>query len=144
MTHEDWSDAVPNEPLLAESRRHRVQHDGHVTEERPAIPQPYSHRAIVGISAALCLTLVLGAGSWGAFSVVATRTVEDILCQQHYGRVVVGGPEEPIDEQMCKIESIQKDLAFIFAATATVRSLTGTSEVGRVATEQTNDAQGSS
>lgn len=47
-----------------------------------------------------------------------TRIFEDILCRQYYGQIQVH--DEPISEDMCKIDAIQSKLAYLFAIQASL------------------------
>ncbi|KAI1103050.1 MFS general substrate transporter [Jackrogersella minutella] len=42
-----------------------------------------------------------------------TRIFEDILCHEYYGKAP--GSDDPIDEELCKVDAVQSSLAYLFA-----------------------------
>ncbi|KAI0404698.1 major facilitator superfamily domain-containing protein [Xylaria palmicola] len=75
-----------------------------------AAPKVRRHGGIVAI---LCAVLFVASSSGGFHNMSATRIFEDILCRRYYGRV--RGDGQPIDEEMCKVDAIQSELAYLFA-----------------------------
>ncbi|KAI1752196.1 major facilitator superfamily domain-containing protein [Xylaria castorea] len=58
----------------------------------------------------------------GFFELPFTRLIEDLICHDYYD---VKSSTQPIDESLCKEDSIQKDLAYILAVQATLYSIVG-------------------
>lgn len=59
---------------------------------------------------------LLASAAGGFLSIPVTRLIEDALCREYYSEMDVGlARGEPIDEELCKTESIQSNLAFILA-----------------------------
>lgn len=86
----------------------------HHNHERLHVPHaPTSHSSSATTLNLICGVLFLAASATGLVNVPLTKLVEDAVCRQHYGRPA----SEDIDEQLCKLETIQSDVAFIFART---------------------------
>ena len=49
------------------------------------------------------------------------RLVEDAICHVHYGKPLA----EPIEERMCKVEGVQKELALLGGISAMLNSVVG-------------------
>lgn len=77
------------------------------------VPQAHEKTTIVNL---LCLIILLGAGAGGFLQIPQARLIEDILCHEYYGRAQ--SLNVPIDEKLCKVESIQGELAYILAITS--------------------------
>ncbi|KAI0856976.1 major facilitator superfamily domain-containing protein [Xylaria cubensis] len=58
----------------------------------------------------------------GFFELPFTRLIEDLICRDYYN---VKSSTQPIDESLCKEDSIQKDLAYILAVQSTLYSIVG-------------------
>ncbi|KAI1353636.1 major facilitator superfamily domain-containing protein [Xylaria sp. FL0043] len=61
----------------------------------------------------LCVVIFVGSASSGFQNMPMTRIFEDILCRQYYDQI--HSHNEPIDEDMCKVDAIQSKLAYLFA-----------------------------
>lgn len=59
------------------------------------------------------LANLLASSAGGFFTIPMTRLIEDALCRQHYGEAQ--NLDTPIDERLCKDQSIQSRLSFIIA-----------------------------
>jgi hypothetical protein len=79
--------------------------------ERPHVPHTAPSHSNTTILNLICGVLFLAASATGLVNVPLTKLVEDAVCRQYYGRPA----SEDIDEQLCKLETIQSDVAFIFA-----------------------------
>ena len=75
-----------------------------------AVPRAQEPSTIVFI---LCLSIFLSSASGGFQNMPMTRIFEDILCRQYYDQI--HSHNEPIDEEMCKVDAIQSRLAYLFA-----------------------------
>jgi hypothetical protein len=78
----------------------------------------------------LCAVLLLITASTGFYIIPMTRIVENVLCLQYYREHplpegIVGVPilSGPIDEKLCKVESIQAKVAFVFSTIDSVSSV---------------------
>ncbi len=49
------------------------------------------------------------------------RLVEDAVCHLHYGKPL----SEPIEERLCKIDEVQKELAYLGGLSAMINSIVG-------------------
>ncbi|TRX94951.1 hypothetical protein FHL15_004036 [Xylaria flabelliformis] len=58
----------------------------------------------------------------GFFELPFTRLIEDLICRDYYN---MQSSTQPIDESLCKEDSIQKDLAYILAVQSTLYSIVG-------------------
>ncbi|KAI0537467.1 major facilitator superfamily domain-containing protein [Xylaria digitata] len=61
----------------------------------------------------LCIVIFVASASGGFQNMAMTRIFEDILCRQYYDQIHSHG--EPINEDMCKVDAIQSELAYLFA-----------------------------
>ncbi|KAI3342537.1 major facilitator superfamily domain-containing protein [Ustulina deusta] len=64
----------------------------------------------------LYMIVFVTSASGGFQNISMTRIFEDILCRQYYNR----SDNKPIDEDMCKINTIQSKLAYLFAIQASL------------------------
>ncbi|KAI0467216.1 major facilitator superfamily domain-containing protein [Xylaria cf. heliscus] len=60
--------------------------------------------------------------SSGFFDLPFTRLIEDLICHDYYD---VKSSTQPIDESLCKEDSIQKHLAYLLAVQSTLYSIVG-------------------
>ncbi|KAI1840122.1 hypothetical protein JX266_013665 [Neoarthrinium moseri] len=148
--HDISSDAIDTtterSPLL--SRQYPQHHDSRQDVETAQPPRPASrpgHRraapsiaSIAGslhvpkthnpqvILAIICVVVLIGSGSGGLFGIPMTRILEDRLCHEYYGRVRTHAElQEPIDEELCKVETIQSKLAYLFATASVLEAVVG-------------------
>ncbi|KAI1258694.1 major facilitator superfamily domain-containing protein [Xylariaceae sp. FL1019] len=80
-------------------------------------PRARSPNAIVAV---LCVSIFIGSASGGFLTIPMTRVFEDILCRQYYDQP--HRHEGPIDEEMCKVDTIQSRLAYLFAIMAALNA----------------------
>ncbi|KAI0870186.1 major facilitator superfamily domain-containing protein [Hypoxylon argillaceum] len=66
-----------------------------------------------GIVAILCIVIFVASAAGGFQNMSMTRIFEDILCRQYYDQL--RSNDEPISEDMCKVDAIQSKLAYLFA-----------------------------
>jgi hypothetical protein len=74
------------------------------------VPKAQSPGSIITI---LCIVIFIGSTSSGFQNMSMTRIFEDILCRQYYDKI--RSREEPINEDMCKVDAVQSELAYLFA-----------------------------
>lgn len=59
---------------------------------------------------------LLASASGGFLAIPTTRLIEDVLCREYYSELNIDLDRgAPIDEGLCKTESIQSNLSFILA-----------------------------
>jgi hypothetical protein len=81
------------------------------------IPKVHKNSTIVNI---LCLVMFMAASAGGFLGIPQARIIEDALCHEYYGKAK--SLDSPIDENLCKVESIQSNLAFILAVSLALSS----------------------
>ncbi|KAK8075202.1 major facilitator superfamily transporter [Apiospora hydei] len=84
------------------------------------VPKVHKGDTIVNL---LCGVLLVASSAGGFLSIPMTRLVEDAVCHKHYEQMQ--SVDSPIDESLCKLDSIQSKVAFIFAMYELVQSLAG-------------------
>lgn len=84
------------------------------------IPKVSSHKAILNL---LLLVNLMASSAGGLINIPQVRLTEDVLCHEYYGRM--SSLDVPIDEEMCKLEPIQSELAFILAVLSAFTAATG-------------------
>ncbi|KAK8061520.1 hypothetical protein PG994_007886 [Apiospora phragmitis] len=84
------------------------------------VPKVHKGDTIVNL---LCAVLLVASSAGGFLSIPMTRLVEDAVCHKHYEQMQ--SVDSPIDENLCKLDSIQSKVAFIFAMYELVQSLSG-------------------
>ncbi len=111
------SDATEATPLL----------DIDETPKPPHITSKWKFQATAPrtIVILISLLIVILATGGGLLIVPTTRLVEDILCHRFYGDIK--GLTGPIDEKLCKDDSIQSELAYITGMITTMEALAGRS-----------------
>ncbi|KAK4249186.1 general substrate transporter [Corynascus novoguineensis] len=130
-------DAIEGEPLLAgEEQRDSIDID--VREDRPVPDHGNSHQggskprrrgftariqaqkrnAIVAL---LTLLMFVVTTSGMLILVPIFRLVEDAVCHLHYDKA----KSEPIEERLCKVDPVQKELAFLGGIAAMVNTVVG-------------------
>lgn len=111
---------------MSNSRRHSS--DG-PTESSPLlgrgaphakIPKVHSNRTIVNL---LLLVNLMVSSAGGLVSIPQARLAEDVLCHEYYHQMA--SLDVPIDEDLCKLEPIQSELAVILAVSGTFAAVTG-------------------
>ncbi|KAG4434583.1 hypothetical protein IFR05_009939 [Cadophora sp. M221] len=103
------SEATPLLPEAQQTKRPYSTWRFHVTTPR-------------NIVLLLALNILILASAGGLTVVPQTRLLEDILCHRFYGDIK--GLSD-IDESMCKIDSIQSELAYINGLTTAVEAVVG-------------------
>ncbi|KAI1131399.1 major facilitator superfamily domain-containing protein [Nemania abortiva] len=102
-THSDGSSTLGKAPSIASSG--------------DAVPKARNPNSIVAI---LCLVIFVASAAGGFQSMSTTRIFEDILCRQYYDQL--RSSDEPISEDMCKVDAIQSKLAYLFAILASLNA----------------------
>lgn len=114
-------------PLLADGPR-RPPSTTSITNDHIHIhiPKVHNKNTIVNL---LCLIMFMAASSGGFLGIPQARIIEDVLCQSYYGsgkaRKQVLDGHDSIDEDLCKLESIQSELVFILAISSALNAITG-------------------
>ncbi|KAK0123872.1 hypothetical protein ONS95_008865 [Cadophora gregata] len=108
------SRGTPSEatPLLPESQQ----------PERPSATSRFHVTTPRYIVLLLALNILILASAGGLTVVPQTRLLEDIFCHRYYGDVKGLGD---IDESLCKIDSIQSELAYVNGLTTAVEAVVG-------------------
>ncbi|KAF2970991.1 hypothetical protein GQX73_g2580 [Xylaria multiplex] len=81
------------------------------------IPRP---RNIANVTNILYFITFIASYSGGFIELPLTRLIEDIICHDYYD---VESRTQPIDESLCKEDSIQKELAYLLAVQSTLYSI---------------------
>ncbi|KAI1638985.1 major facilitator superfamily domain-containing protein [Biscogniauxia mediterranea] len=95
------------------------------------VPKAHRGSAVVNV---LCLIILVATSATGFIAIPFTRLAEDVLCRRYYGveqqqqQWGGGGPgadaaSSPIDEGLCKENSIQGRLAFIMAINSALEAV---------------------
>lgn len=105
---------TPNEatPLLSETQQ----------PERPSATSRLHVTSPRNIVLLLALNILILASAGGLTVVPQTRLLEDIFCHLHYGDIK--GLSD-IDESLCKIDSIQSELAYVNGLITAVEAVVG-------------------
>jgi hypothetical protein len=127
-------DRLEAEPLLSGEERDSIEIDatppepennnGHTSRKHgqrrgfAARFQAQKRSTIVLLLAVLMFTLTT---SGMLILIPIFRLMEDAICHGHYGRPMA----EPIDERLCKVEAVQKELAYLGGASAMIHSIVG-------------------
>lgn len=72
---------------------------------------------------ATLLANLLASSAGGFLTIPTTRLVEDVLCHQYYGEA--HNFDVPIDESLCKEQSIQSRLSFVIATQSALIACVG-------------------
>ncbi|KAI0382507.1 MFS general substrate transporter [Hypomontagnella monticulosa] len=75
-----------------------------------SVPRVHNPSTIINL---IYLYVLVVSATGGFQNIPMTRIYEDILCHEYYGRTP--GEGEPIDEGDCKMDSLQSELAYLFA-----------------------------
>ncbi|KAK4154815.1 general substrate transporter [Chaetomidium leptoderma] len=133
-THED--EHIEAEPLLAAEERDSI--DTTLDSERDETPaeqldtgsrnharrgfaarfQAQKRKTIVALLALLMFSITT---SGMLILIPIFRLMEDAICHVQYGKAM----PEPIEEQLCKVEGVQKELAFLGGVSAMVNCIVG-------------------
>ncbi|KAI1818184.1 major facilitator superfamily transporter [Poronia punctata] len=90
-----------------------------LAERTPLLLLPPRHHEQGTVINALCIVIFIICCSGGFTQLPLTRLMEDILCHRYYGI------EDFIDESMCKVDGVQKELAYILAIKSTLFAVVG-------------------
>ncbi|KAI5922044.1 MFS general substrate transporter [Camillea tinctor] len=125
-------DLTEGTPLLGEEEDRRNQL--HNAQPHPGLSSvgsrgihvhvPKVHKGSVVINF-LCLIIFIATSAAGFISIPYTRLAEDVLCRRYYGVEQGGADTGPIDEGLCKENSIQSRLAFIMAIHSALEAVAG-------------------
>ena len=108
---------MENYPLLGERSSSEIAVDGDVF--RISNLQDRRARTIIAL---LCGSTI-GTTAVGFFQLSGTRLVEAVLCREYYDEhrdQLSGGS---IDERLCKVDSVQEQMAYIFGAYFAIRAI---------------------
>lgn len=81
--------------------------------------QPQTGHKIVNL---LCAIIFVAASSAGFSQIPLVSLVEDAFCRQYYGG---RAQYVPIDEDLCKVDYIQSNVAFTFAVSGALDAVVG-------------------
>ncbi|RWA06824.1 hypothetical protein EKO27_g8282 [Xylaria grammica] len=81
------------------------------------IPRPQN---ITNVTNVLYFITFIASYSGGFIELPLTRLIEDLICHEYYD---VESKTQPIDESLCKEDSIQKELAYLLAVQSTLYSI---------------------
>lgn len=132
----DARDTIEAEPLLADEERDSfdISDAGEILAEREprrenhgkkhrrrglfACVQAQKRTSIVALLAVLMFTLTT---SGMLILIPIFRLMEDAVCHVHYAK----GRSEPIEERLCKVDAVQKELAYLGGVGAMINSVVG-------------------
>ncbi|RYC57945.1 hypothetical protein CHU98_g8261 [Xylaria longipes] len=109
---------LPDSPPRHRSHRNNLSISSMASSISSIIYEPKPRKNIV-INILYFITFIASYSS-GFFELPFTRLIEDLLCHDYYD---VASSTQPIDESLCKEDSIQKDLAYILAVQSTLYSI---------------------
>ncbi|KAI1136086.1 MFS general substrate transporter [Hypoxylon sp. FL0543] len=107
-------------PLLTDQRPRRPSHRPTLSVTSIAsvhVPKIHNGRTIVNL---LCIIAFIASSATGFIGIPVTRVLEDVVCRHYYG-----DGNGPIDEQACKENAIQENVAFIMALTSSLDAAVG-------------------
>lgn len=81
------------------------------------VPKPHKNASVTNL---LYFITFIASYSGGFIELPLTRLIEDLICHDYYH---VESATEPIDESLCKEDSIQKQLAYLLAVQSTLYSI---------------------
>ncbi|KAI1844605.1 hypothetical protein JX266_009278 [Neoarthrinium moseri] len=122
---EDHDESTEQTPLVAGSaakqrrppHRHMLSVASIASIASVNVPKAHNGNTIVNI---LCAIAFVVSAAAGFVIIPLTQLVENVVCHKYYGM-----GNEPIDEELCKIESIQADVAFVFAIVGVCEAVVG-------------------
>ncbi|KAL2170673.1 hypothetical protein VTG60DRAFT_4515 [Thermothelomyces hinnuleus] len=133
----DERDSIEGEPLLAGEERDTVDIDNRETPSDPDHGDSFrtgdgklGRRGLASRFRAQKRTTILGllavltfvvTTSGMLFLVPIFRLMEDAVCHLHYGKP----KSEPVEERLCKVDAVQKELAFLGGIGAMINSVIG-------------------
>ncbi|KAI1129245.1 major facilitator superfamily domain-containing protein [Nemania abortiva] len=116
--HNSLDDASELESLLPgspEGPRHRGHRDNlsisSIASSVSSILAPGPHKT-ASVTNILYFITFIASYAGGFFELPLTRLIEDIICHDYYD---VASSTQPIDESLCKEDTIQKELAYLLA-----------------------------
>ncbi|CAJ2500450.1 Uu.00g033030.m01.CDS01 [Anthostomella pinea] len=108
-------------PLLQDHPRRPAHRTGLSVASIASIAKlPKAHRSNTIVNL-LCLIIFIATSAGGFVAIPYTRLVEDVLCHQYYDVESM----QPIDENLCKENTIQSKLAFIIAIGGAIDAIVG-------------------
>lgn len=119
MPNEDRTSSDEASPLLGSRPGHR-RFASVASLKSIHVPQVHGKSTIINL---ICLTVLLASGAGGFLQIPQARLIEDVLCHEYYDKAQ--SLNAPIDEELCKVESIQGDLAYILAITSALSAGVG-------------------
>lgn len=72
----------------------------------------------------LCAIIFVSSSSGGLYTIPITRIFEDRLCHQYYDGIGAR-IDQPIDEELCKVDAVQSRLSFLFATCFAIEAALG-------------------
>ncbi|CAN8101424.1 unnamed protein product [Discula destructiva] len=121
MSDEDRIPSDEGAPLLGS--RPRLSHrrlTSAVSIRNIHIPKAHSKTTIVNL---LSLVILLACTATGFLQLPQAQIIEDVICHEYYDKLK--SLDTPIDEELCKVESISAELAFVLAITSTLSAVVG-------------------
>ncbi|KAJ4405922.1 hypothetical protein N0V82_010222 [Gnomoniopsis sp. IMI 355080] len=119
MPEEDRTSSDEASPLLGSRPGHR-RFASVASLKSIHVPQAHEKSTIINL---ICLAILLASGAGGFTQIPQARLIENVLCHEYYDRAQ--SLDVPIDEKLCKVESIQGDLAYIIAITSALSAGVG-------------------
>jgi hypothetical protein len=130
--HGDDSDFIEAEPLLTAEERdsfdttpdetssepNTAHHEHHGRRGCAARFQAKKRKTIIALLALLMFIMVM---SGMLILIPIFRLMEDAICHIHYDKP----RSEPIEERLCKVDGVQKELAYLGGISAMINSIVG-------------------
>jgi hypothetical protein len=111
---------LSNSPKRPCHRRHRENSSvSSITSSVSTIILPRAQKK-ASVTNILYFITFIASYSGGFIEQPLTRLIEDLICHDYYN---VKSSTEPIDERLCKVDSIQKQLAYLLAVQSTLYSI---------------------
>lgn len=112
---------LSNSPKRPRHRLHRdnISVSSITSSSLSTIIVPRSHKN-ASVTNLLYFITFIASYSGGFIELPLTRLIEDLICHDYYH---VESATEPIDESLCKEDSIQKQLAYLLAVQSTLYSI---------------------
>ncbi|KAI1174738.1 major facilitator superfamily domain-containing protein [Nemania sp. FL0916] len=124
LLHERHSDnevveATEQTPLIAaesSASGPQANREGRLHSLAKRVAAALQPRRPGAVMAVLCVIIFVASLTSGFQDMPLTRIFEDILCRRYYDQI--RSKDEPIDEDMCKVDAVQSKLAYLFAIQA--------------------------
>ncbi|KAK3897103.1 general substrate transporter [Staphylotrichum tortipilum] len=132
MNRQEHHFAVEAEPLLPatdndtgdlqeDSINSIPEHEAHKPHSRRGLAARFQAQRRTSIVALLAILMFAITMSGMLILIPIFRLVEDAICHVHYGKPLA----EPIEERLCKVEDVQKELALLGGVSAMLNSVVG-------------------